>query len=159
MISINDIHWIAGFLEGEGSFAGYEYPKHCNFRVTAAQKQKWPLEKLNSIISGKIYPMKDHNKKDGIFVWYTDMNTSAGLMMTIYPLMSPKRKEQIEKALFFWKIRTGTSWKYKTHCNRGHELNPSNVTINQRGTRYCRLCHNIRINSYRQKESNKLCTM
>jgi len=144
MISMNDIHWVAGFLEGEGSFVGYSplSARIHSCHVSAEQKQKWPLEKLGFIIPGKLYlRCRGSKEKYPIWCWTTDVPTGAGLMMTIYPLMSPKRQEQIRNALFFWRIRTGSrSWKYKTHCCNGHEINDINTYKSKSGLRTCRTC-------------------
>lgn len=141
MISINDIHWIAGFLEGEGSFYGCEpFPKRgAPIEVSASQVQKWPLEKLNSIIPGTMRLRKKNSPTSSIWIWYANTANSAGLMMTIYSLMSPKRKEQIERALFFWRIRVSSRWKYRTHCIHGHEINEMNTYI-YKGTKRCKPC-------------------
>ena len=37
-----------------------------------------------------------------------------------------------------------------THCQRGHELTPENVTL-YRGKRRCRLCYNARMRAYKAK--------
>ncbi len=134
MIDIGDLKWIAGFLEGEGSFS---YSK--NIRVQASQMRRWPLEKLNSLISGKIHPVYSKNKPWGeknYWLWDLSVLNSAALMMTLYPLMSPYRQGQIKKSLIEWKKHYGRSSPF---CRRGHEKDGNTVTL-PNGDTYCKIC-------------------
>ena len=94
--SLIDLHWAAGFLEGEGSF---QFPH----RVSASQVQEEPLLRLREMFGGKIgitkRPESKPNQKD-CHSWNTSGSRARGIMMTLYPLMSTKRKEQIKQALF-----------------------------------------------------------
>lgn len=91
--STQDLYWAAGFLEGEGSFV---YASQTQ-RVTAGQKQKAPLIKLKEVFGGSIYTSQ---RRSGPFHGWTLTGPRArGLMMTLYTLMSPRRKSQIKRAL------------------------------------------------------------
>lgn len=105
MLSERDLGWTVGFLEGEGSFSlsGGTPAKHP--RVQATQVQLWPLEKLQALFGGWISPKKPQG-----FGWQpvnswalTQGPQAVGLMMTLYPLMSPRRQEQIRHCLSIWK--------------------------------------------------------
>ena len=91
MINIGDIKWATGFLEGEGSFRLTQ----CNSPVVSVnQVQKWPLKKINSIFPGRIIPVKgDGKNKQNSWMWYLKAKDSIQLMMTIFILISPKRKK------------------------------------------------------------------
>ena len=94
-MSTADLAWCAGFLEGEGSFLwdpGNRTPK-----VQAGQKHDWPLLILKSRLGGQVYNSK------GMFYWACSGKVAAGISMTVYVLMSPRRKEQISRSLFAWK--------------------------------------------------------
>lgn len=100
---MNEIWWVSGFLEGEGSFSalGGVSP-----RVTAVQVESEPLEKLVGLFGGTIYPKKPAGfGKKPVQYWYLGGPQAIGLMMTVYPLMSPKRQGQIRKVLSVWKGR------------------------------------------------------
>jgi hypothetical protein len=61
-------------------------------------------------------------------------------MMTIYGLMSPKRRVQINKALAPWKARKPPQWA-RTHCPRGHAYTPENTYLNRTTNgRQCKEC-------------------
>lgn len=93
MISAIEIGWVAGFLEGEGSFTGWT-------GVKAAQKQLEPLERLQALFGGSL-----SRHGNDMHIWQLYGARARGLMMTLYSLMSPRRKEQIRKQLHFWKAR------------------------------------------------------
>jgi hypothetical protein len=106
VIEIKDIYWTAGFLEGEGTFI-YNRRKAGggSQMIIAAQKVIEPLERLQKLFGGTIHKSKVSKLRqlrkpdDFIYRWYTKAATSRGLMMTLYSLMSPKRQEQIRRAL------------------------------------------------------------
>ena len=97
-----DIAWAAGFLEGEGSFR-LNNKKRRVAQVVAVQVEREPLERIRSIFGGSNFfkrgrlpprpPQSDY--------WYWQVNgaRARGVMLTIYGLMSPKRRRQIRQAL------------------------------------------------------------
>jgi len=101
--TIIEIGWIVGFLEGEGSFLKV---KGSNSQlVCATQVQREPLERLQSYLGGRIkYRVREDSRKHFRNVqpsheWTIFGSRARGVMMTVYSLMSPKRQEQIKKAL------------------------------------------------------------
>jgi len=67
-------------------------------------------------------------------------------MMTLYPMMSLKRKLEIRRALDEWRTRPGTGIRNraKTHCPQGHPYDAANTltVVTPTGTgRQCRACH------------------
>lgn len=106
MISLNDLEWAAGFLEGEGYFSAPISPngKKAALQIQACQVQKWPLEKLTRLFGGKIiFDNRTHCKNRSIWRWYIAGPRAAGVMMTVFSLMSPKRQGVIRGALLMWK--------------------------------------------------------
>jgi hypothetical protein len=142
MSDIKEIYWAAGFLEGEGSLS--TRGPYGNF-VTAAQVQREPLERLQRIFGGKIF-YYDYSHKypthSPVYRWQVSNAAARGVMMTIYFLMSTKRKLQIKKVLDLWRSHLRLP-KYRTHCKRGHAYEGDNLMINKStGGRYCRTCAN-----------------
>ena len=103
-LSLCDIHYVAGFLEGEGSFSirGKVDPA-----VSATQADREPLEKLSALFGGHIYPCKPNRvSKKPLWVWNLNGKQAVGLMMTIYCLMTQRRQQQIQVVLLGWRSRT-----------------------------------------------------
>lgn len=97
-ITVGDIGWIAGFLEGEGSFLGG--PARGNgAQVVANQLQREPLDRLATMLGGRVVCRKKTKAKNYIHEWRVSSNRARGIMLTVYSLMSPRRKAQIRRAL------------------------------------------------------------
>lgn len=93
-----DLGWAAGFLEGEGSFMLQGNSQ----RVCASQVQREPLDRLQQLLGGAITKKIQRSAKPNHQPqqsWYVSGPRARGIMMTIYSFMSPKRQEQIKRAL------------------------------------------------------------
>lgn len=93
-ISSRDLGWCAGFLEGEGSFT--RGTKGQSLSIRAGQKTREPLDKLQSLLGGRI--RKAHSQ-NGIYRWTICGARARGVAMTLYSLMSERRKKQIKEGL------------------------------------------------------------
>lgn len=130
MIASVDIGWAAGFLEGEGSFITSVG------RVQAVQVQRDPLERLVRLFGGRIIveaPWRSHEQ--AVNRWYLGSHDAAALMMTIYCLMSPRRRGQINAVLSRWKTLK-IAERYKIRCPQGHPYDRRTKA----GRRYCGAC-------------------
>lgn len=87
--SLADLSWIAGFMEGEASFTFSGTAP----QVAVGQVQREPLERLSRWLGGKVHEYKR------IHSWKVSGGRARGVMMTMYPFMSPRRKGQIITAL------------------------------------------------------------
>ena len=95
-VTTTDIAWVAGFLEGEGSFI----PRNKGgAQVTACQVQREPLERLAKILGGRVIGRHRTRARNLIHDWRISSDRARGVMSTIYSLMSPRRKRQIRRAL------------------------------------------------------------
>lgn len=134
--SIRDLEWAAGFLEGEGSFA---FSKHKNISVVAAQVQKEPLERLQAMFGGGIYGNRPKNPNSHYcWRWQTVGSRAVGICMTLYSLMSTRRKDQIRVALDGWKKKRPKNG-LEARCMRGHLFEGDNLYVYD-GKRYCKTC-------------------
>jgi len=134
MVSTADIHWVAGFLEGEGSFTASHNVHGTAVTISAPQVQREPLERLQRIMGGHIY-----RRGSGIHLWnLTRGAVVVGWMMTLFSLMSSKRQTQIKTALDVWQEVPSTRYQ----CRRGHHRTMLTTYIAANGTRRCRTCKN-----------------
>lgn len=142
MNKIIDIAWAAGFIEGDGSFTATNSRRTCPC-VSAVQMTMEPIEKLLRLFGGRVYTWT-HTQGHIYSKWYVAGARAAGLMMTLYPLMSQRRKDQIEKSLSLWRThKRGDYNRNKTHCKHGHEYTPENTYYKKNGGRDCRTCQKI----------------
>ena len=92
-------------MEGEGCF--YSTPattdKNCSqFRLHAAQKQKWPLEKLQELVGGTI-----NGKGTEYYQWTMSGLPALSLALEMFPILSPKRRSQFEMYFTRWEHKQG----------------------------------------------------
>ena len=128
---IKELYWIAGFLEGEGCF----YYSNSSV-ISANQVQQEPLLRLQKLLGGSLYRAKARPKPcQRIYVWTITGQRAVAIMMTVFSLMSPKRKKAITKAISRWK-KAALHNKYKTHCPKGHLYK----RIKSNGRRACVQC-------------------
>jgi len=117
-LALDRLAWVAGFIEGEGSFT-----HSGSFGVVASQVQLLAFEKLQRLFGGTITkkgkPPKSHHRQ--CYTWYLHGYKAAALAMTLWTLMSPRRREQIERALTKWK-KQQLPQSLRTHCPHGHPL-------------------------------------
>lgn len=97
--TLRELAWAAGFIEGEGNFRGEATTE----QVTVGQVQKEPLLKLQRMFGGSVR-MRAQRSYDGckrspFWLWVVCGSRARGVMMTLYQLMSTRRKQQIVTAL------------------------------------------------------------
>ena len=139
MIEIREIVWAAGFLEGEGCFHAR------NRAISCSQVQRWPLDRLAAAFGGHIgFRTPQNENHSPYYAWTLCGSAAAGLMMTLYGLMSPRRQWQIRAALAMRAAGPGSGSNRKgiTHCKAGHPLSEARV---YRGRRCCRACEKSRV--------------
>lgn len=152
MIDLKELYWAAGFIEGEGSFAAAG--KNLNVPVIqAAQVNPEPLYRMKGIFGGSVNgPYRNKNPKSSpYFRWIAGSQLGASVMMTLWPLLSERRREQITQVLVIWR-GAAIDNKQKTHCINGHEYSKVNTySINGRW-RDCRACAEVRRAKWRAKQ-------
>ena len=91
-----DIAWAAGFLEGEGHFDLGNQSK----RASATQVTQEPLIRLQDLFGGSLRLHKKTNlNHNDCWYWVTCGKRAVCVMEAVYPLMSARRKTQINSVL------------------------------------------------------------
>ena len=98
-----ELHWAAGFLDGEGAF-GWRIDKRGVGHLSISAKQKYSpsLEKLQRLFGGGISGYTRRTQLS-IYSWAVASARAAAIMMTLYGLLSPYRQGQIQDALAQWR--------------------------------------------------------
>jgi hypothetical protein len=94
-----DLAWAAGFLEGEGGFCvnSRSLGRHSSLRVTATQKQREPLDKLQRLFGGYV----GLQATVPYFRWTVNGVRARGVMYTVFTFLSRRRRDQIRGVLGF----------------------------------------------------------
>lgn len=96
-----DLAWTAGFIEGEGNFGQPGKRSTGNGRIYATQKDPECLYRLQRLFGGSVMRRKRPTPfgESDIHDWSCFGAPALGLMLTIYSLMSARRKAQIRAAV------------------------------------------------------------
>ena len=135
-ITLRDLEWTAGFYEGEGSVF---LSTNGSLTTSISQVQRWPLERMVSLFGGTIRTShKAQGNHQHCYQWRLVGPAATGFIMTLFTLLSPRRKEQIEDVLAKWKAIPPAK-KYRTHCPSGHPYVEKNL-YRIKGRRICKTC-------------------
>lgn len=100
-VTIRQLEWASGFLEGEGCFRRYN--NRTGYEVTARQNDGEVLDKLQNLFGGHRSTIDTRSnklsKRPTIECWSVTGPKARGVMMTLFSLMSRHRKDQIKRAL------------------------------------------------------------
>lgn len=126
MISTKDIAWVAGLLEGEGSFlTATKKPRSIRIQMCMTDEDvvRRAADILNAGVTGP-YTSKQLLKSGSTRKPFWTLNVhgrhAAAWMMTIYTLMGQRRKQRIEEILSTWKTLRGTGRKAECHPSEKH---------------------------------------
>lgn len=156
-MNIKELYWAAGFIEGEGSF---KFQKPSGLQITAVQVQEQPLLRLQAVLGGTI--TGPHSPRDpkhaSQYHWQASSVRAAGMMMTLFSLLSPRRKAQVREALAGWKT-TAIHNKYKVNCKNGHPLNEGKQLheANGKTRRRCTACARVANRKYMRERRMATC--
>lgn len=105
-VDLRDIYWLAGFYEGEGT--AHAHKTNGGFlSAVITQKSLEPIERCLRLWGGRIYNVNNYDPNRHYSQWILSGSRAAGVLMTIYPLLTKRRQGQIAKALHTWRsIRT-----------------------------------------------------
>ena len=148
MITTLDIAWVAGLVEGEGTFvrrseeARRRSPARGGKNIALAVRmtdadivarlaQLWGVH-LNGPYRSRIA----HHKP--AYSCRLAGDRAIAWMMTLYPFLGVRRRAKVRDLVELWRaIRRRDR---ATHCRRGHALSGPRVATDKRGRRTCLLC-------------------
>jgi hypothetical protein len=89
-LTTEQIHYLAGIYEGEGNVQFKNTPI-----LRVSQKDEWLLNRIITICGvGKIYYYS--KGKHPFSIWYISGDNARYILGKLYPLLSPRRREQID---------------------------------------------------------------
>ena len=99
-----DLYWLAGLLEGEGSFGFYitnSRKGRGSLKLGLAMADRDVVERAGKLMGLKVHTKKGRTPSHFKPIWYTQA-TGAWIIQwfyILYPLMGVRRKEQIARAI------------------------------------------------------------
>lgn len=111
MITSAELHWLAGLLEGEGSFdwqCRKNENRHGRPRIQLASTDKDIAERVAGYfgrrINGPYGAYGGQLNKKPIYKVLVSGPRAAGLMMTLWALLGERRRQQINVVLRRWRF-------------------------------------------------------
>lgn len=109
MLNDFNLGWIVGILEGEGCFGAYadsRRPSTFSVKIQMESTDYDVVVRLNSLVPGRVwesnYPSKTKSFPNAKPSWrwaISDKSSVKELCIKLYPYMSERRKQQIDKVL------------------------------------------------------------
>jgi len=101
----NELHWLAGFLEGEGCFS-WVRPSQSNRRkhgapmITATSTDEDIIRRVASMLCTTVLRQEPRAEKyKAVYSTRAYSAAAAGYMMELYPLMGLRRQQKIREIL------------------------------------------------------------
>ena len=118
-----DLYWLAGILEGEGSFLNarnhvkgklYLYP-----RIVVTMTDRDIIDRVSSLFDTSTYivPNKRPEDRKDQFRALINGSRAAGLMSRLFPIMSERRQSKIDEILLSYEELESTEVRLKRSCS------------------------------------------
>lgn len=135
-----DIGWVAGIIEGEGSFYinRFKYKngfKNPSITIRVGMTDKDVIDKLEKLTGMGNTVFREIPSHKTMYYWEVgQQKDAAALMMTLYPLMSERRQGKIRECLTAWR---SFQYRHLRPCPQGHD---TNEFVYYNGERNCKIC-------------------
>lgn len=145
-IKLKDIYWIAGILEGEGSFSNESNSPRIRLKMTDRDIVNRARLILNSDVEIKTIP-ETYPNKETYYITITG-NIAVQWMYTLYPILGIRRRLRIKGIVESWKNSTQRV-SGSNRCAKGHRLEEYGrdyyIIIGRSGTasKQCKQCQKI----------------
>jgi hypothetical protein len=143
-----EIAWLAGIIEGEGSF---DFQEGGSPKIKVKMTDEDVIKHISSIWKRPYYKEDNShliNHKDGYHVSILGQ-AAIEWMFTIYTLMKSRRKAKILEIINKWKVTDTVRSRFKFFC--GHEKSKENTYKYGRYTK-CRTCSKLQMIDYKRRQ-------
>jgi len=137
-----DMAWLAGLLEGEGSFVlNRRSNGKCDVRIQIAMSDEDVISRVALLLTKGKYRIWDRKGYKMQFLLRVTGTRAAGWMMTLYGLMGLRRRERIRELLAYWKVQPVAN-KLRDRCGNGHPYDIDRMTYGRKKRRHrgCSIC-------------------
>lgn len=121
-MSPEELCWLAGWLEGEGTFYFTKSKSSPTVIVQVFSIDYDVIERAALLMGAKIYSIKPRGHSQGGFRANLESGPAADLMEKLLPLMGIRRKAQIKLALEGWSTRSNRPVNKLCACGCGREV-------------------------------------
>ncbi len=148
-----DIAWLAGLLEGEGSFI---LRPGNSPSITVGSTDIDVVQRAHAIMgaNGRIHERRLKSGKVFCRIVVNDQAVAIDVMKAVLPLMGLRRSERIRQCIAAFEAKPPQR-RDQTHCLHGHPLSGDNLRVAYEGKypkRRCRICERARSLKYNYKK-------
>lgn len=121
-ISVREISWVAGLLEGEGCFASG--PTNHNPRIQLVMTDLDVVINAAKILGCHKVIRNKQDTRTNKPLYRTNLYGGRAIswMMTLWSLMGKRRKKKIEDCISIWKNKKKKPYKERKSYSRGAEI-------------------------------------
>lgn len=148
LVRVRDITWLAGLLDGEGSFT-YKLKGGPSVKVSMTDRDV--VDRVARMLGCGVYLTKTTRTGKKMWIARVVGPRARGWMMTMYTEMGVRRRAQIAKSLHLWRKLSHVDARYMKACKLGHPLD--GVHGIKRRCRYCRECARTSMRRYRARRA------
>ena len=123
MLTTTQLHWLAGILEGEGSFqlarTARKRGKILIPRIELGMTDKDIVQQAAALMRVKVHRVERNPPRKSYFRFLMWGHHAAGWMMTLYLLMGTRRRAKIREVLSHWRQEPGQPnkvWANHARC-------------------------------------------
>ena len=139
ILTMPDIYWLAGLLEGEGCFTT-QGASRMKLKLALVMNDLDIMQRAAVLLGGHVGPRQRQNPRHHqSYQIQLYGHLAAGWMMTLYLLLGERRRKRIRTLLTEWKEQP-TFNKWKMRCKRGHEFDLSLRSKQADRQRLCTIC-------------------
>ena len=104
-IVLADLHWLAGYLEGEGCFILASRGKNQNSypAISVCSTDRDVIERVAHLFQASIYTRPPTSNRQRTFHCHHVCGRAAGWMMALYKFMGLRRQKRIREVLLQWR--------------------------------------------------------
>lgn len=131
-----DLCWLAGWLEGEGTF--YFAAAKSTFVIQVFSIDRDVIDRAAKLMCGAIYSIKPRGRSQGGYRIHLESQPAVNLAKALLPLMGARRTVQIGKALAAWENRVNRPMEKLCACGCGERVfGGPRMIYARRGTGRC----------------------
>ena len=154
MLSSINIAWLAGLLEGEGSF--YASKRSTTPVIFLGMTDRDVVARAHALLGAAatvstIHQHKrlaHHGARKPMYRFEINGGAAASWMMTLYPFLGERRRARVQALLQRWRTAPFPS-RLWTRCMRGHDFT---ISLARQRVRVCRECAALRRSTMSDKQ-------
>lgn len=116
----DDILWLAGLMEGEGSFSSYEHKDggHYAAKLALAMRDKDIVQRAAKLLNARL--RKEFDRRYGKYMYVAGLSgmKAVRFSMLLYPYLGDRRRAQISRMYRRMRRNPGHAWGERTRHNR-----------------------------------------